>query len=58
MAVDNAKEVSASGIDSYLLVNGPFKKRRLLDVIKNFVYFPDNSKEEEKIFCRYPHITY
>ena len=55
MAVDKVKQASNSGIDSlFTLVNGLFNKERLLDVIKNFVYFPDNSKEEEKIFCRYP----
>ena len=33
---------------------GLFEKRRLRDVIRNFIFFPDSSKKEEKIVCRYP----
>lgn len=48
-----AKEVD--GIDSmYTLVQGMFHKNRLRDIIRNFVYLPDNSRKEEKIVCRYP----
>jgi len=31
-----------------------FNKHRLRDVIRNFIFFPDSSKKEEKIVCRYP----
>lgn len=45
----------AEGIDSlYTLIKGLFDKNRLLDVIHNFIYFPDISKSETKIVCRYP----
>ena len=48
-----AKEVD--GIDSmFTLVQGMFNKNRLRDIIRNFIYIPDNSKKEEKIVCRYP----
>lgn len=48
-----AKEVD--GIDSmYTLVQGMFNRNRLRDIIRNFVYFPDSSKKNEKIVCRYP----
>lgn len=48
-----AKEVD--GIDSlYTLVQGMFNKDRLRDILRNFIYIPDNSKKEEKIVCRYP----
>ncbi len=48
-----AKEVD--GIDSmFTLIQGMFNKNRLRDIIRNFVYLPDNSKKEEKIVCRYP----
>ncbi|MCC5928920.1 MAG: HsdR family type I site-specific deoxyribonuclease [Cyclobacteriaceae bacterium] len=48
-----AKEVD--GIDSmFTLVQGMFHKNRLRDIIRNFIYVPDNSKKEEKIVCRYP----
>ncbi len=48
-----AKEVD--GIDSmFTLIQGMFNKNRLRDIIRNFIYIPDNSKKEEKIVCRYP----
>lgn len=48
-----AKEVD--GIDSmFTLIQGMFNKTRLRDIIRNFIYVPDNSKKEEKIVCRYP----
>ncbi len=43
------------GIDSlHTMMQGLFRKERLLSVIKDFVYFPDTSKSERKIVCRYP----
>ena len=48
-------EVSVDGIDSmFSMVQGLFNTKRLVDVIHNFIYFPDTSTKEEKIFCRYP----
>ena len=48
-----AKDVD--GIDSmFTLIQGMFNKNRLRDIIRNFIYLPDNSKKEEKIVCRYP----
>lgn len=48
-----AKEVD--GIDSmFTLIQGMFDKNRLRDILRNFIYLPDNSKKEEKIVCRYP----
>lgn len=48
-----AKDVD--GIDSmFTLIQGMFHKNRLRDIIRNFIYIPDNSKKEEKIVCRYP----
>jgi type I restriction enzyme R subunit len=47
--------IDFEGIDSlYSLVEGLFKKERLLDVIKNFIYFPDSYSNELKVVCRYP----
>jgi type I restriction enzyme R subunit len=31
-----------------------FNRRRLRNIIHNFIFFPDNSKQDEKILCRYP----
>jgi type I restriction enzyme R subunit len=51
----NDSDEPADGIDSlYTMVKGLFNKQRLLDVISNFIYFPDTSKDEVKIVCRYP----
>jgi len=48
-----AKDVD--GINSmFTLVQGILHKNRLRDVIRNFIYFPDSSKKNEKIVCRYP----
>ena len=48
-----AKDVD--GIDSmFTLVQGMLHKDRLRDIIQNFIYFPDSSKKDEKIVCRYP----
>ena len=51
----NAKDKAGDGISSLrTMVEGLFRHDRLLDVIKNFIYFPDTSKDEAKIICRYP----
>lgn len=48
-----AKDVD--GIDSlFTLIQGMFHKSRLRDIIRNFIVFPDSSRKNEKIVCRYP----
>ncbi len=43
------------GIDSlHTMMAGLFRRERLLSVMKDFVFFPDTSKSERKIVCRYP----
>ncbi len=50
---ENTKE--KDGIDAlHTMIDGLFDRTRLLNVIKNFIYFPDTSQKEEKIVCRYP----
>lgn len=45
----------SDGIDSLeTMIEGLFKKETLLDVIHNFIYFPDKSTSNLKIVCRYP----
>lgn len=52
--INNTDEPS-DGINSlHTLIKGLFDRDRLLDVIHNFIYFPDTSKSETKIVCRYP----
>ena len=51
----NAKDKAGDGINSLkTMIAGLFRKDRLIDVIHNFVYFPDTSKDERKYICRYP----
>ena len=48
-------DVELDGINSLVtMVQGLFRKDRLLAVIKDFIYFPDNSDKDLKIVCRYP----
>ena len=43
------------GIDSlFTMIRGLFNQQTIRDVIRNFIYFPDTSRKEEKILCRYP----
>lgn len=49
------EKLDKDGIDSlFTLIEGMFDKYRLRDFIRNFIYFPDTSKKNEKIVCRYP----
>jgi type I restriction enzyme, R subunit len=53
--VTGDESVEKEGINSlYTMIQGLFNQYRLRDVIRNFIYFPDSSRKEEKIFCRYP----
>ena len=48
-------DIELDGIDSlYTMINGLFRKDRLLDVLHNFIYIPDKSSKELKVVCRYP----
>lgn len=51
----DADDKATDGMSSLLtMVQGLFRKDRLLSVIKDFVFLPDSSKKEQKIICRYP----
>ena len=50
-----SSDKESDGISSLMtMVQGLFRKDRLVSVIKDFVYFPDSSNKETKIVCRYP----
>lgn len=50
-----SEDKDLDGISSLVtMVNGLFRKDRLLAVIKDFIYFPDSSDRDTKIVCRYP----
>ena len=45
----------SDGINSlFTMVHGLFRKERLVEVLHNFIYFPDDDRKETKIVCRYP----
>lgn len=51
----NPQDEAVDGISSlYSLMKGLFDKKRLVDVIRNFIFFPDTAKDDIKIVCRYP----
>jgi len=53
--VEGTESIEKEGIDSlFTMVHGLFDHHRLREVIRHFVYFPDTSKKDEKIVCRYP----
>ena len=50
----NSDDKELDGINSLVtMIKGLFRKDRLLEVIKDFIYFPDNSDKDLKIVCRY-----
>ncbi|SVE06716.1 uncharacterized protein METZ01_LOCUS459570, partial [marine metagenome] len=53
--ITGEETVDREGIDSlFTMVKGMFDSKRLLEVIRHFIYFPDTSRSEQKIVCRYP----
>lgn len=53
--VDGTESIGRDGINSlYTMLEGAFDRSRLRSIIQNFIYFPDVSKKQEKIVCRYP----
>nr|CAA6823286.1 MAG: Type I restriction-modification system, restriction subunit R (EC [uncultured Thiotrichaceae bacterium] len=53
--VSGDEAVAVDGISSlHTMIEGLFDPKRLRDVIRNFIYLPDNSRKDEKIVCRYP----
>lgn len=47
--------VTAEGIGSlHSMIQGLFHRDRLRQVLRHFIHFPDVSRREEKIVCRYP----
>ncbi|RPA31372.1 type I restriction endonuclease subunit R [Shewanella frigidimarina] len=53
--VTGNESIEKDGINSlHTMLQGLFNKARLRDVIRNFVFFPDTSKNDVKIVCRYP----
>lgn len=47
-------EVEGGFNSMFTMMQGLFRKVRLLEVVHNFLFFPDTPKVEDKIVCRYP----
>lgn len=53
--ITGEEKLDKDGIDSlFTMISGLFNKKRLIDVIRHFIYVPDTSSKQEKIVCRYP----
>ncbi|WP_417766302.1 type I restriction endonuclease subunit R [Spongiibacter tropicus] len=53
--VTGDETIEQDGINAlHTMLEGLFDQRRLREVLRHFIYFPDVSKKEEKIVCRYP----
>lgn len=51
----NDHERAKDGISSLItMIRGAFSKERLLSIIRDFIFYPDDSKKDEVIVCRYP----
>ena len=51
----NEQDTVANGISSlFTMVEGAFAKDRVLSILRDFIFYPDDSKKEEAIICRYP----
>lgn len=51
----NEADTVANGISSlFTMIEGAFAPDRLLQVFRDFVFYPDDSKKNEAIICRYP----
>lgn len=51
----NEKDTVANGISSlFTMITGAFAQDRVLNLLRDFVFYPDDSKKSEAIVCRYP----
>ena len=51
----NDRDKVATGVSSLkTMIHGAFAKDRLCALLRDFIFFPDDSKKKEMIVCRYP----
>lgn len=51
----NDTDKVSNGISSLLtMIEGAFARDRVLSLLRDFVFYPDDSKKNEAIICRYP----
>lgn len=51
----NEQDKVSNGISSlFTMIEGAFSRERILQIIRDFIFYPDASEKEEAIICRYP----
>ncbi|MBQ9167117.1 MAG: type I restriction endonuclease subunit R [Oscillospiraceae bacterium] len=51
----NDTDKVSNGISSlFTMLTGAFAKDRIISILRDFVFYPDDSKKSEAIVCRYP----
>ena len=51
----NDQDKTTNGINSLLtMIQGAFAKDRIIQLLRDFIFYPDDSKKSEEIVCRYP----
>ena len=51
----NDTEKVSNGISSlFTMISGAFSKDRVIKLLRDFIFYPDDSKKNEAIVCRYP----
>jgi len=51
----NDTDKVSNGISSlFTMLTGAFAKERIISILRDFVFYPDDSKKSEAIVCRYP----
>lgn len=51
----NDKDKVSNGVSSlFTMIEGAFAKDRVTKLLRDFVFYPDDSKKNEAIVCRYP----
>lgn len=51
----NDKDKVGNGVSSlFTMIEGAFAKDRIIKILRDFIYYPDDSSKNEVIVCRYP----
>lgn len=51
----NDQDKVSNGISSlFTMIEGAFAQDRILQILQDFIFYPDDSKKDEAIVCRYP----
>lgn len=51
----NDADTVSNGVSSlFTMIKGIFSKKRVTSILRDFIFYPDNSQKDEVIVCRYP----